>query len=196
MGDLIRSIVQADQQLFLTLNGAHTPWLDPVMQFFSNIPVWIPLYAFIVFLFFYKRPWRIGVVALCCVGLTFLFTDQISASLIKEWVARVRPSHVEAWRDIIHLLEGEGGLYGFVSSHAANVFGLACFSSLVIRRKWLTIFLYVWAALVSYSRIYVGKHFPADVLCGALLGWLTGWLMYKLYRFIRHEFLSGYATDY
>lgn len=194
MGDLIRSIVKLDEQLFFFLNGAHTPWLDPVMKFFSNIPVWIPLYVFIVFLFFYKRPWQLGLTSFLLVGLTFLLTDQVSASLIKEWVERLRPSHIEEWENTIHLLEGKGGLFSFVSSHAANVFGLAFFSSLVLKKKWYSYLIFIWATLVSYSRIYVGKHFPADVLCGAMLGALIGCLIYLLYRFICNKYLSRHAS--
>lgn len=125
-----------------------------------------------------------ALIALAGILLTFLLTDQVSSSLIKEWVQRVRPCHVPQWEDRIHLLEGKGGLYSFVSSHAANVFGLATFTGLVYRKKWYTTSMLIWAFLVSYSRIYVGKHFPADVVCGALAGMLLGWIVYRIYLFV------------
>ncbi|GAB1474660.1 hypothetical protein MASR2M69_21010 [Bacteroidota bacterium] len=81
---------------------------------------------------------------------------------------------------MIRLLDGKGGAFGFVSSHAANVFGLATITSLVFRRKWYTISIFIWAALVSYSRVYVGRHYPTDVLAGALLGFIAGYLFYKV----------------
>lgn len=77
------------------------------------------------------------------------------------------------------MLEYRGGQYGFVSSHAANLFGLATITSLLIRNRIYTAFIFVWAALVGYSRIYVGKHFPADVVCGAIFGMIVGYLVYK-----------------
>lgn len=180
----METLINWDRALFLAINAGHRPWLDPVMRFFSNIPVWIPLYALLIFFFFYKRPWRAGLLALACVGLCFALTDHISASVIKEAVARLRPGHDPLLQDTVRLLEGKGGLYGFVSSHAANTFGLACFCALFYKRKWVGTALFVWAAWVSYSRIYVGKHFPLDVLCGALLGLLVGWGCYALYAYL------------
>lgn len=186
-------LITWDESLFHTLNAAHTPWLDPVMWFFSNIPVWIPLYLFIAFCFFYSAPsvqhlpwkqrfdWKWGVAGIVGMLLVFLLTDQVSG-FIKDAVQRLRPSHREEWTTAIHLLEHKGGLYSFVSSHAANCFGLATFSSLVLRRKKFTILIFAWALLVGYSRIYVGKHFPGDVICGLVLGILLGCIGYFLYR--------------
>lgn len=177
-------LVEWDHKLFWLINGAQLPWLDPIMKGLSNIPIWIPLYVLLVGACFYKRPWKIGLTAVLGMGLTFLLTDQISASLIKELVQRLRPSHIEDWADSIHLLEGKGGLYSFVSSHASSTFGLATFTSLFFRKKAYTWGIYIWASLVSYSRIYVGKHFPFDIVGGAILGLLTGYLVYQLFKLI------------
>jgi undecaprenyl-diphosphatase len=184
MEHVVESIIRLDHDLFFIINGAHSPLLDPVMKVFSNIPVWIPLYLLIAGGLFILLPWKKALIAIGGIWLTFLLTDQISSSLIKEWVQRIRPCHVPDWEGRIHLLEGKGGLYSFVSSHAANVFGLTAFTSLVYRKKWYSMLLFLWAILVSYSRIYVGKHFPADVLCGALAGMLLGWIVYKIYSFV------------
>ncbi len=184
MEHLVESIIRLDHDLFFIINGAHCPLLDPVMKTFSNIPVWIPLYLLITGGLFVILPWKKALIALAGILLTFLLTDLVSSSLIKEWVQRVRPCHVPQWEDSIRLLEGKGGLYSFVSSHAANVFGLATFTGLVYRKKWYTTFIFIWAFLVSYSRIYVGKHFPADVVCGALAGMLLGWIVYRIYLFV------------
>jgi undecaprenyl-diphosphatase len=88
------------------------------------------------------------------------------------------------------MLEWRGGLYGFVSSHAANLFGLAALSSFILRKRWLHWLLFIFVSSVGYSRIYVGKHYPLDVLCGALLGILIGWLVYKLSKYICSLFLT------
>lgn len=187
MGSVIKSIVELDHTLFFFLNGAHCNFLDPVMKFFSNIYVWIPLYLLIAGCLFLVFPWKKALLALLGILLTFLITDQLSSSLIKESIQRLRPSHIPGWEGTFRLLEGKGGLYSFVSSHAANVFGLACLSSLLYRKRWFTVSIYTWATLVSYSRIYVGKHFPLDVLCGALLGMLAGWFVFWLYNLVLHK---------
>lgn len=177
-------IIEWDRQLFLLLNGMHWPWLDPVMAFFSKIPVWIPLYLAIAFFLFYKKSRREGLLSLAALILCLVLTDQLSAQIIKEAVQRLRPSHTESLVSCIHLLEDRGGLYGFVSSHAANTMGLACFTALVFRKKGYTAFIFLWASIVSYSRIYVGKHFPIDVLCGAILGLSVGYGVYLLYKYV------------
>ncbi|HNR27042.1 MAG TPA: phosphatase PAP2 family protein [Bacteroidales bacterium] len=188
------SIIELDHKLFFILNGAHSDFLDPVMKTLSNIPVWIPLYLLIAGGFFLVLPWRQALVAILGILFTFLLTDQLSSTLIKEWVHRLRPSHIPEWEGTFRLLEDKGGLYSFVSSHASNVFGLACFTSLVYRKKWYTCGIFVWAALVAYSRIYVGKHFPLDVVCGALIGLLLGWAVYRLYRRIGRKIQTKCAA--
>lgn len=183
----MEQIIGWDQNLFLLLNGAHCAWLDPVMMFFSNIRVWIPFYLIIVFFLFYKHNWRWGLLALAAVLLTFGLCDQMSAQVIKEAVQRLRPSHTESLAASIHLLEGKGGLYGFVSSHAANVMGLALITSLIFKKKWYSFAIFTWATIVSYSRIYVGKHFPLDVICGAMLGLVLAYLVYLLFLYLERK---------
>ena len=191
MERFVDSIIRLDEKLFFILNGTHCNVLDPVMKLFSNIPVWIPMYVLIALGFFYKKDWRPGLVALGGLLLTFLLTDQISSNIIKDTVQRLRPSHIPEWEGSIRLLEGKGGLYSFVSSHAANAFGLACFTGLFFRKRWYSVLICCWAFLVSYSRIYVGKHFPLDVICGILLGAVTGWLVYLLYKKIITRYISS-----
>lgn len=194
MEHLVESIIDLDHKLFFILNGALCPFLDPLMKLFSNIPVWIPLYLLFAGGLFLLFPWRYALMATLGIMLTFLLTDQVSSSLIKDWVQRLRPSHIPEWEGSFRLLEDKGGLYSFVSSHASNVFGLACFSSLVYRRKWFTLPIFLWASLVSYSRIYVGKHFPLDVICGAIIGLLLGWIIYRFFKLINAKMKARCAA--
>ena len=177
-------LLETDKSFFLFVNGLHTPFMDKVMLFFTSANTWIPLYIVIALYIVYRyahkeRSLLYALLIIILVILTFAFTDLLSAQM-KEWVQRFRPGHDPALEGMVRLLEGKGGLYGFPSSHAANVFGFATITAFTFKRKLYSIVIYLWAATVSYSRLYVGKHFLLDVLCGALLGLLLGLLLYEV----------------
>ena len=170
-----------DQQLFLFLNSLNSPFWDRVMFIISTVIVWVPLYlAILIFLGFrFKRKF---LVILVFVIIAVTLTDQI-ALLIKNAVDRLRPCHEPALSGLVHLVNDRcGGMYGFVSSHAANSFNVALFSLNFIKKRWFTISIIIWAFVVGYSRIYLGVHYPGDVLCGSLLGAFVGWSMYRFYE--------------
>lgn len=182
--DFLNSI---DISLFQFLNGCHSEFFDPVMVFASKIWVWVPLYLAVAVALFLRFGWKRGIIALLALIACFALCDQISV-LIKDCVERLRPCndpHI-----VVRVLEKRHGLYGFVSSHAANTFGFALLSSRIFKYKPYSWFIFVWAALISYSRIYVGKHFPGDVLCGALLGVVIGYTMFLIYRFVNRRIVS------
>jgi len=187
---MFNKLLEFDRWLFLLINGAHTPWLDAVMKGFSAHYTWIPLYALLLYLLFRNLPWKKALFAVGAVLLCFLLTDRSSVLLFKDVFCRLRPSHEPTLEGIVRMLERRGGLYGFVSSHAANLFGLVTLSSLILRKKWLSWPLFALTSFMGYSRIYVGKHYPLDVFCGALLGILIGWLIYKLYTYLCSLFLT------
>lgn len=172
-----------DTDLFLALNGWHNSFFDPIMYWLSNKLVWIPMYLLIVFLILKKYRLN-GLLMLVFVGLVIALCDQTASGLLKNTVQRLRPSHDPALMNLVHLSKaGAGGLYGFASSHAANVFGLATFlyftldSDFKIMKYWL----FIWAALVAYSRIYNGVHYPGDVFAGIFIGSCWGFLLSKAY---------------
>ncbi|HEX6890313.1 MAG TPA: phosphatase PAP2 family protein [Chryseolinea sp.] len=179
---MIDAIIELDKQLFLIFNGMHTKWLDPVMELFSKTAASVPLYAFLLyqlFRVFKERSWGV----LLSIGLLILMTDQFTSSLMKPFFERLRPSHEPSLQGLVHLVNGySGGNYGFASSHAANTFGMAMFLSCLLKQEkpWIN-WLFLWAAFVSYTRIYLGVHYPGDILVGALIGILFGWLVFKLY---------------
>ena len=171
-----------DSRLFLVLNGLRTGWLDSVMVAITEMWPWIPLYFLLLFLVFRqygKRGWWI----LLGVALVILCTDQLSAHVCKPLFHRLRPCFNPELEGLVHLPKGlPGGRYGFVSSHAANTFGVATFLTATLRKKarWIGWVLYCWAFLSSYSRIYVGVHYPGDILAGAVLGFLIGMIIWRL----------------
>ena len=165
-----------DHQLFLFLNGLHVGWLDPVMTFISSEMGWLPFYAVLVFLVFYKYKWK-GLWILLGVAVVITLSDQISASVFKPIFHRLRPCYDPLIEDLVYTPKGKpGGHYGFISSHAANTFALASFIYMTMRQHYKKIgwIIFPWAILVSYSRIYMGVHFPGDIICGAAVGMMLG----------------------
>jgi undecaprenyl-diphosphatase len=178
---LIEQLTYWDEQLFLLINGKHNDFWDFVMFWASEKFIWVPLYALL--LYYLVRHYRRNTIAilLSIVILVFL-TDQTSV-WIKNSVERLRPCHEPALEGLVHIVKEKcGGTFGFVSSHAANHFGLAVFLSFIFKKnKQLIVYLLIlWALFISYSRIYLGVHYPGDVLSGALLGVLLGWLVFRV----------------
>jgi undecaprenyl-diphosphatase len=171
------AIVEIDHQLFFYLNGLHQPWLDVVMEAFSNKLFWIPLYAWIIYLMYKKYEKGIFIILLCAIALIF-FSDQ-TANVFKALVQRYRPTHNITFGHLVHTVNNyKGGSYGFFSGHATNAFALVMFS-LRLLKPTNTYFIFIiiaYAFLTSYSRIYLGVHYPADIIVGALCGIGLGFL--------------------
>jgi undecaprenyl-diphosphatase len=178
-----------DRQLFLFINSAHSPLWDQVMHAISGKLIWVPLYLAILITmgFKYKRKF---LVILLFIIIAATLSDQMSV-MIKNLVQRLRPCHDPALQGLVHLYNNEcGGLYSFVSSHATNSFDVALLSLLFIKRRWFSASIVIWALVVGYSRIYLGVHYPGDVICGSILGALIGFLVYSLYVLADKKILS------
>jgi undecaprenyl-diphosphatase len=176
-------IATLDRELFFILNGLHTPWLDPVMFYLSKTITSLPLYGLLLYLIiltFKKQSWvPFVLIALCITG-----TDQITSGLMKPAFERLRPTHEPVLQDRVHTVKGyTGGKFGFASSHAANTFGISLFVFLVLRPHYRGMgYLFLWAGLVSYTRIYLGVHYPGDILAGAVVGLLWSYLLFLLFN--------------
>lgn len=187
---MIEKIIQWDTQLFLFLNGLHNDFWDTVMWYISDKEFWYPFYALVLIYIFWKYKWH-GFLALFFLILLIVCADQGSVQLFKNVFERLRPCHNPEIKDMVHIVNNKcGGQYGFVSSHAANTFAFAMFTGLLFRHRIYTISIFVWAAVVSYSRIYLGVHFPLDILGGALLGILVGIVIFRLYFWVLMRFFS------
>jgi undecaprenyl-diphosphatase len=158
-----------DKALLKYINGWHSDSLDTFMIFLSDKYVWIPLYALLLWKLFLHNRKAIKSTILYLI-LAIIWADQISSSILKPLVKRLRPSHVPEFQDWIHIPNGTGGLYGFCSSHAANSFAVAVAYYLITQNKTAGVLLILWAFLISLSRVYLGVHYPIDVIIGACIG--------------------------
>jgi undecaprenyl-diphosphatase len=174
---------QLDTDLFLLINGWHGSFFDAFMVYISARFFWIPFYIILLYLLVSeqkKRSW----LALVAVIILITLSDQLSVHAFKEVFQRLRPCHDTSLALMVHTVEGCGGKFGFISSHASNSFALAFFLTALLRYRYHLIgwVMYSWAILTIYSRVYLGAHYPGDVLVGALVGSLLGWLVFLLYR--------------
>ena len=191
-------LIHIDQQWLLAINGWHSEWADILMWYISKSTTWLPLYALLVGLIVYRfgilspslcREGRRGssllrvLIILAGFAVAVGVSDLVSSGIIKPWVCRLRPTHEPEIAGLIHLVNGyTGGLYGFVSSHAANTMACALLFALLYRNKYATVGLMLWVALNCYSRMYLGVHYPADIIGGLAIGALMATLTYGMVR--------------
>jgi undecaprenyl-diphosphatase len=177
-------LIQLDTRVFLAINGLHSEAWDGIMWWISGKTTWWPFYLLLILFMGWKKRWQLAPMLLFII-LVVTLSDQSSVHLFKNVIQRLRPCHEPALQGLVHLVNNKcGGEFGFISSHAANTFGVALLTLLWIRERWFTILMLTWALLVAYSRIYLGVHYPGDVLAGALWGAGCGWLISKLFKYI------------
>lgn len=176
----MEDILALDQKLFLEMNSYHNAWLDQIMMFLSSTTGWIPLYLILFYLLlknYRKQIWLV----LLAITLTVFFADQITSSLMKPFFARLRPSHEPTLQGLVYIVSNyKGGNYGFASSHAANTFGIATLMWLLLKnyRPWIAL-LFFWAGFVGYTRIYLGVHYPGDIVAGQCVGLMSALATYS-----------------
>lgn len=179
---ILEIIDSLDKELLLYLNSLHSLFGDVFMWVLSAKLTWLPLIVLLLALIV-KNKGRESILIILGIALAILLADQVASSFFKPLVERLRPSRSPSIMHELHIVNNyRGGLYGFVSSHSANVFAVAVFTSLLFKYRSYTLVILIWAASVSYSRIYLGVHYPMDIICGAICGIASGYIAYAVYR--------------
>lgn len=187
----MEKLAELDRELFLYLNNLGTERWDWLWIAISDKWMAIPLYALLLYLIFRKFGWKPTIITMVVVTLLITATDQL-ANLFKHGFERPRPCRQEGVMEYARYVAERCGRYGYFSAHAANSTGVAVFLSLLFKRHYpkLVIFLIFWAIVVSYSRIYLGVHYPGDVITGMIIGVLFGYLFYHLRKFLTLKILK------
>ncbi len=181
--DISQWLVEGDSSILLAVNGMHSSYFDTFMWLCSRKFEWIPFYLSILYVLFRNFNWRVVLYSLVAMGVILLLTDAVSSHFIRPVVARLRPSNLEnPISEMIHIVDNHrGGRYGFPSSHASNSWGLVFFVGLLLRRRLVTTLLACWALRVCFSRLYLGVHYPGDLLAGMMLGAVVASLVYYVF---------------
>jgi undecaprenyl-diphosphatase len=193
---LLPALDRLDKELFLWLHRQRLPTFEGLIWEMTHRKIWLPLFALAILMLglrYRSRFW----LPLIGIALSIALADQIASSLFKPFFERLRPSHNPDLEGLVYLYQGyRGGKYGFVSSHASTSFGTAFFIFLLFKNPkdrlvalsksytnlWLGYLFLTWAAIFSYTRIYLGVHYPADILGGAIVGLLSAYFAYFLYQ--------------
>ena len=198
----IGELIELDKECLLAINGAHNLFVDGFAWLVTDTKTWIPAGAMLLYIIFKNNKPLPGILTVVMLAVAITLADQFASGLCKPYFHRLRPTHDPELMNLVHVVGGyRGGLHGFISSHASNTFAVATFMSLTVRNWRLSCGVYIWALLSCYSRMYLGVHYPGDILCGAVAGALIGWIVYVPYAYIyfriadRSQYISDQYTS-
>ena len=182
-------IIEFDKQLLLLLNGSESLFLDSMVMTLTNAWTWVPLYISLLIVVVKNSESALKVLlVLASAGLCVLFAGALDDTIVKPLVARWRPTHDPQIGLLVDIVDGyRGGKYGFFSAHASNTFSIAIFFWWLVRSRILTCAMVIWSLVNCWTRLYLGVHYPGDILGGIIVGMLVGWLVWRLMCWIQHR---------
>lgn len=178
-------LIDIDKYMLLALNGSDSIFWDGCMKIYTTIAIWIPLLLLLMYILIKNNSFKDFLLLVLVIAAVVGCTDLISSGICKPFFERWRPTYDPEIMYLVDVVdEIRGGKYGFTSSHAANSFGIATFLLLLVKNRALTVSMIIWAVMNAFTRIYLGVHYPGDIIAGTLIGVVVGWGAYKLYRYI------------
>ena len=188
---MLQSLLEKDEALFLFLNNLGSQRWDQFWLVITHEYTFAPLYGLLLFLIYKKYGLKSLLVMVFVIAGMITFTDQMT-NVFKDTVMRLRPCRVDGVKEHMRFVADYCGKYGFFSGHSSNSMAAAIFGGLVLRPyfKGLIFYLIFWSFVVAYSRIYVGVHYPLDIVCGLTFGAISGWLFFKMNAYLLKKFIS------
>lgn len=191
---MIEYLQQLDQDVFMSLHLlVRGQYMDSSMWLVTSRLIWVPMYVVLAWWIIRKFGTKRGIIVIATIGLAVLCADKICADVIRPLVERLRPSNLNnALSDNVNIVNGyRGGRFGFPSCHAANTIVLATYLTLLCRGYAVWMWMFVWALLNCYSRVYLGVHYPGDLIVGGIVGALFAWLWWLAARYAVIRFNAG-----
>lgn len=187
------ALIQLDKELLLSVNGSTSLFVDNLAMVLTSAVTWVPLYISLFYIVVRNNEsMKQILLIICCAALCVLLSGTVDDMFVKPNIARLRPSHDSQIAMLVDVVDGyRGGKYGFFSAHAANTFSIAIFFSMLVRSKIFSVMLIFWSLLNCWTRMYLGVHYPGDIMCGLIWGGCVGLFVYYIVYFRINRYISS-----